>query len=378
MSIVEKGVKTKMEEHIRKKIEGSLHKRISYAEYMQLALYDEQYGYYMKNEEKIGRAGDFITTSNVSNVVAQLFTKIFVQLIEAKKIPPFICEMGGGTGRFARAVLEEWQRLSPATFASGTYFLIEVSPYHRQKQQEMLQMFAENVQLLERIDQLPPRFSGIVFSNEFFDAFPVHVIEKENEQLYELFVTVGQNGLTEQKIPLENEEIIGYLRERNISLNNGQRFEVPLAMKQFIFDLDQRLEKAFIFTVDYGYTDEEWKEPARQRGSLRGYYKHRLMDDPLCCPGEMDLTTHIQWDALRYYGERVGWTFVDLWRQDQFLLKAGILHYFIEHRDPNPFSEQSRHNRAIRSLILDGGIGSAFQVMLQQKNVQIDSGDIFK
>src|SRR5690606_5195078 len=111
--------------------------------------------------------------------------------------------------------------------------------------------------------------------------------------------------------------------------------------------------------------------PARQKGSLRGYYKHQLMDNPLEHPGDMDLTTHIHFDTLISMGEKHGFEFVTKFRQDEFLLAAGILTFLQDNFDSNPFSEISKQNRAIRSLIMDGGMSSAFHVLIQQKNVEI-------
>ncbi|RAK22377.1 SAM-dependent MidA family methyltransferase [Anoxybacillus vitaminiphilus] len=370
-----------MKNFIHEAIERSEEGKISYSDYMQLALYDSQFGYYMREKEKIGRFGDFITSSNISDVFGKLFAKIFIQLVETEGIPPLICEIGGGNGRFARAVLQEWQKRSPDTYDRLIYMMIETSPYHRIKQKETLHHLSERIVSYECIEQFCedfPRFGGIVFSNELFDAFPVHVIQKKGNSLYEIFITSSDGQLVETMVPLENEEIIAYLEERNISLVNGQRFEIPLMMKQFILEMGAFFHKGVVFTVDYGYTDEEWRLPARREGSLRGYYQHQLITNPLVFPGEMDLTTHIQWDALRMYGEKAGWQFVKLLRQDEFLLEAGILEYLTEHYDPNPFSDQSRQNRAIRTLLMDGGISTAFQIMIQQKNVSLQWDNIFK
>ncbi|WP_044894804.1 class I SAM-dependent methyltransferase [Bacillus alveayuensis] len=370
-----------MKNFIHKAIKRSEKRKISYSEYMDLALYHPRFGYYMRKKEKIGRFGDFITSSNISDVFGKLFAKIFIQLVETGNISPVICEIGGGNGRFAQAVLQEWQKCSPDTYNRLTYIMIETSPYHRTMQKELLHPFSERMIWCERIEQCYQHFSkfaGIVFSNELFDAFPVHVIQKKENGLYEIFITLNDGQLVEMMEPLENEEIIAYLQERNITLVNGQRFEVPLMMKQFMLEMGSLLQKGIIFTVDYGYTDEEWQLPARREGSLRGYYQHQLITNPLAFPGEMDLTTHIQWDALRMYGEQAGWKFVKLIRQDEFLLEAGMLEYLMEHDDPNPFSEQSRQNRAIRTLLMDGGISTAFQVMIQQKNVSVNWNNIFK
>ncbi|GGJ62689.1 SAM-dependent MidA family methyltransferase [Anoxybacillus voinovskiensis] len=361
-------------------IMSSPNQRISYADYMNLALYDEKNGYYMKDRDKIGRTGDFYTSIYVSDVFGKLFASLFIKLVEAGKIPPCICELGGGDGKFARAVLTEWKQAS-ATFEQLTYMIVDTSPYQRKKQQQALADFHQHVISYEGLDDFRKQrssFSGIVFSNEFFDALPVHVITRERGELYELFVTVTDGRLQEEKQPLENEAILAYLRERKIELLEGQRLEVPLAMKAFLFDHASFFDRCVMFTVDYGYTDDEWKQAGRREGSLRGYYQHRLIANPLAYPGEMDITSHIPWDALRLYGEQAGWEWVDTIRQDRFLLAAGILDYLVAHHDPNPFSEQSRRNRAIRSLIIDEGISSAFHVMIQQKGVHVDWDAMWK
>ncbi|WP_066326193.1 class I SAM-dependent methyltransferase [Anoxybacteroides amylolyticum] len=369
-----------MSSYIVEAIMSSPKQRISYADYMNLALYDEKNGYYMKEGDKIGRTGDFYTSIHVSDVFGKLFASLFIQLVEAGKIPPCICELGGGDGKFAHAVLTEWKKAS-ATFEQLTYIIIDTSPYQRKKQQQTLADFPQHVIFYKGLDDFRKQrssFSGIVFSNEFFDALPVHVITSERGQLYELFVTVKDGRLQEEKQPLENEAIFAYLRERNIVLTEEQRLEVPLAMKAFLFDHASFFDRCVMFTVDYGYTDEEWEQLPRRGGSLRGYYHHQLIANPLAYPGEMDITSHIPWDALRVYGKQAGWEWVQTIRQDRFLLAAGILDYLVAHHDPNPFSEQSRRNRAIRSLITDEGISSAFHVMIQQKGVQVDWDAMWK
>ncbi|MCZ0754633.1 class I SAM-dependent methyltransferase [Anoxybacillus sp. J5B_2022] len=370
-----------MSNYIVEAIMSSPQQRISYADYMNLALYDEKNGYYMKDRAKIGRSGDFFTSIYVSDVFGKLFASLFIKLVETGKIPPRICELGGGDGKFARAVLTEWRDRSFSTYEQLTYIIIDTSPYQRARQQEALADFQQTVVQyadMEMFYQKQQQFSGIVFSNEFFDALPVHVITSEQGQLYESFVTVKNGRLQEEKQPLENEAIVSYLRERNLSLMDGQRIEVPLAMKAFLLEYASLFNKCVMFTVDYGYTDEEWKQAPRREGSLRGYYQHRLIANPLAYPSEMDITSHVPWDALRLYGEKAGWEWVHTIRQDRFLLAAGILDYLVAHHDPNPFSEQSRRNRAIRSLITDEGISSSFHVMIQQKGIKLEWDTLWK
>lgn len=353
---------------LKQMIETSPNQSISYSEYMNTVLYHPVHGYYMKEKEKIGRNGDFYTSSNLSNVFGRLFARLWSSILKEGSIN--ICEIGGGNGRFANAVLEEWKNISPDTYKNLSYTIVETSSYHQKLQYNTI----TDKQKIVQINDLKEikNFEGIIFSNELFDAFPVDVIECKENCLYEVRISVNSNGeLQEVFFSLENEEIFDFLTEQNITLQNGQRMEIPLAMKKYIIELSKCISKAVIFTVDYGYTYEQWREPIHFDGSLRGFYQHQLIKNPLAFPGEMDLTTHIHFDALISIGEKMGLHFVNKWRQDEFLLRAGIIQFLQENMDPNPFSEKSKQNRAIRSLVIDGGISSAFHVVVQEKNMNV-------
>ncbi|MBY0122400.1 class I SAM-dependent methyltransferase [Bacillus sp. S/N-304-OC-R1] len=336
-------------------------KRISYAEYMELALYHPEYGYYMREKAKIGREGDFITTSNISDIYGRLIAKWYFKQMNMYKFPPFICEIGAGTGRFAKAFIEQWNEISSDPI---TYFIVEASPYHRKIQEEALSSF-NNVKLIDNIEEIAP-FNGLIFSNELFDAFPVHVIENHNGTFMEVMVEVHNDQLSERVVPLENPLIGTFIEESGLRLKNKQRIEIPLFMEDMISQIGKVLSNGLVLTVDYGYTNEEWQELGRNDGSLRGYYQHQQINDVLLYPGEMDITSHIHFDSLIRIGNNHGLAFQQKWRQDEFLLEAGILDDLQDHYDPDPFSPVSKRNRAIRSLIMPG-ISSSFHVILQKK-----------
>lgn len=345
-------------------IENTPQKMISYADYIQQALYHSEYGYYMKEAEKIGPGGDFITTSNVSDIYGRTISKWFHQMAGKYKLPFQVCEIGGGNGRFAKAFLDEWNLIADEEIH---YYILETSPYHRKLQQEQI-VFSEQIRQIDSWNEISP-FCGLIFSNELFDALPVHVVEKAHDQLNEIMVTAKDGKLAEQAVPLSNRDISLYLEESGLSLSNGQRIEIPLQMEQMIKSMSDALDKGFVLTADYGYTDEEWQEPIRRDGSLRGYYKHSLIPNVLEHPGEMDITSHVHFDSLIRLGEKEGLDFHFMMRQDEFLLSAGILQELEDHYDPNPFSPVSKRNRAIRSLITPSGMSAAFHLVLQGKKI---------
>ncbi|WP_316572033.1 SAM-dependent methyltransferase [Neobacillus sp. YIM B06451] len=358
--------------HLEDIIGKSRNGLISYADYIELALYHPVHGYYMRESEKIGRSGDFITSSNVSDIFGRIFSKWFARHVKINGVAPAVCEIGGGNGRFAKAFMEEWANHSGDSL---TYTIIETSPYHRKLQSEALDGFSGFSQ--ESGIQSIRHFKGIIFSNELFDALPVHVVEKKSGILMEAMVGIDNGRLFEKLVPLKNEEVASFLEENGLFLNEGQRIEVPLAMGKMVREISRSLEEGIVATVDYGYTAEEWMLPERKQGSLRGYMNHQMVNDVLAYPGRMDITTHIHFDALAKEGEKQGLEALTKLRQDEFLISAGILTEFEEHYDPNPFSERSRRNRAIRSLVLPSGMSASFHVLLQQKGLRLGADKIF-
>ncbi|WP_033844178.1 class I SAM-dependent methyltransferase [Geobacillus icigianus] len=363
-----------------KEIAAAPHGRVSYADYMELALYDERFGYYMRERTKIGREGDFLTNNSFASVFGEAIASFLLRLVEKGGLPPAVCEWGGGDGRLALAILQAWKRKSPATYKDLSYTIIDRSPFHRRRQQETLQPLSDRVRqyrdMADWLDACGP-FSGIVFCNEFFDAFPVRVIEKRNGVLYECFVAARGGRLVEETVPLGDAAIIEDLQERGFSLAEGQRFEVPLALKQFWAEVGPCFRRAAMVAIDYGWTDEQLRAPARRGGSLRGYVRHRLVPDPLRHPGEMDLTSHVHWDALRLYARKAGWEEVAFVRQDRFLVAVGLLDEWDRSEGAGLFSSPTRRHRVMRSLIADDGISRFFDVLMMQKGIKLPSSELW-
>lgn len=350
-------MKTLMLKQIKQSPKGA----ISYGEYIGTALYHPEEGYYTKDTWKIGKKGDFYTTSNVSDVYGTIMAHFFLKMAKQYNLPVAIYEFGGGNGRFAKGIVSHFLEKGIENF---TYHLIESSPYHRQLQMEVLQGYPQ-VFFYQSIDELFA-IEGIVFSNELFDAFPVHVIEQFEGEVYEIWVTEENEILSECYFPLENEDITTYLKKHDINLQEGQRYEIPLSVERFLTKLAEKMIDTVMVTVDYGYQKEELKEPALMDGSLRGYYQHQQYNDVLRYPGEMDITHHIHIDEYLRTCEGVGMTTIQVTKQKEFLFQEGIIDYFQNHDGRDPFSKENRHNRGILSLLTDGGISDFFTVMVQR------------
>src|SRR4051812_44772053 len=153
---------------------------ITYAKYIEAVLYHPQIGYYMRDKQKIGRQGDFITTSNISDIYGRIVAKWFSRVCKKAQLAPTFCEIGAGNGRFAHAFLQEWKESIQTPLK---YIIVDSSPFHRKLQRELLVTDFPLVHV-DSINDVEA-FEGMIFSNELFDALPVHVIEKLNGDLYE-------------------------------------------------------------------------------------------------------------------------------------------------------------------------------------------------
>ncbi|RBW70572.1 class I SAM-dependent methyltransferase [Bacillus taeanensis] len=357
-----------IKEFLINKIKSSPNQCMDYAAFMETVLYDSQDGYYSKAQKKIGKQGDFYTSISVNPIFSRVVSRALIKMIIDENLPRVLCEIGAGEGKFAEVFLNEWERVCQDDFC---YYAVEKSAYHQSLQYKHL---GERVKYYNNVSELikhHPSFEGIIFSNELFDAFPVHVVQQSKNQLYEVFVTVNDEGkLIERNQPCENQLILQWIEKYGFPLADKQRLEIPLQMTAYIKMLASWMKRGIIVTIDYGYTNEEWQHPARRNGSLRGYYRHQMIENPLLYLGEMDLTTHIYLDGLQKIGEDYGLIHIKTMSQTSFLLASGILEELEEHQDRNPFSETNRKNRAIRTLITQGDLSSYFHVIVQGKQIQ--------
>lgn len=342
---------------------------ITYEEFMSLCLYHPEKGYYQKASEKIGRKGDFYTSSSVGKVYGEVIASVFCELVNNQIIEPSFIEIGGGNGRFANAFLCYCEKNELEIYTHIKYVIVDESKHHRQLQTEILEKH-HNVQFTSHVSELDQLEKGMIFSNELFDALPVRVVEYQDKKWNEVVLTFDKtNKIIERLIEVGEEVIIDFLKRNHFDGKNGQRVEIPLVMEKVYDSMQAKINQGLIMTVDYGFTREEWELAHRIKGSLRGYYKHEMKTNVLDFLGDMDLTTHIHWDELKQIGEQHKLVNFFFSSQRNALLNFGITNWLVQHAATNPFSEEFKQNRSVQSLITPGGISDAFQVLIQTKGL---------
>jgi SAM-dependent MidA family methyltransferase len=342
--------------------EGSL----TFHDWMKAALYDSEGGYYQRADRKRwGREGDYRTSPERSELFAATFAGYFAGLVEELTI----VEGGAGDGSFAAGVLRTLRDQFPSRFESTRYVVYDLSDDACRCARERLSEFGERVQFCSSWDQVSVR-SGIYFSNELLDAFPVHRVVKSEVGLSELYVAVDSVGsFVWSTGPLSTPRLAEFIN--SIQLAPGQIIEINLAIDDWLSAVSEKFEQGFLITVDYGAEAAELYDPERRpAGTLRGFSRHGFVEDLLVEPGEYDLTTSVNWTQVKKVGAKLGWQVKEFASQDKFLLNAGLLdqlQYRLNHAETE--SEKVALTTGAREMILPGGMASSFQVLVQVLSV---------
>ncbi|MDF2926402.1 MAG: SAM-dependent methyltransferase [Paenibacillaceae bacterium] len=357
---------------IRDKIEASSRKAIPFSDYMELCLYDPDWGYYMRNQVKIGKEGDFYTAAHVGSVLGEVLAGYIFKLAAPRGCPGFaITEWGAGSGRLASQLLDAIQTRYGELYPHITYYIVEKSPYHRQIQQDQLRGHEQRVVYLDpaQADNEALYPWGMVLSNELLDAFPVHRLRQRREGLMELHVAWDEKTCSpmETELPCDNPLLIAYLQEGSIELLDGQTAEVNLGAALWIAGQARRLGGSTLITIDYGATEEELYGSARMSGTLMCYKNHVGHENPYIYAGEQDLTAHVDFSACIRSGIAAGLKEWRLYTQKEFLLEHGILDLLQDDAANDPFGPVARRNRAIRQLLLGDQMSELFKVLIQNK-----------
>lgn len=351
--------------------------KITFAEYMAEALYHPELGYYNRPEMTIGERGDFYTAPMVHPVFGQCIARLIHQLWQQLGSPATftVLEMGAGTGALARQILTEWEQLNPGP-VNLQYVIVEQSPVLRQKQrEETKEAAAGRIAWFSFLQEVAGfgSLTGVVISNELFDALPVHHLEMDNGQLQERFVTLlDQDGvpqLAETTGPLSDDKLPFLLGDQVLSaLEDGDQVTVCPAASQVIGDMADALQQGFVITIDYGdrSPDVYWKSV--RTGGIRCYYKQSLVKDPYQRIGEQDITADVDFSLLQREGKKKGLRTVSFSTQSEFLEKWGFLDKVAEFqrlafKDLRADFELQK----MLTLYLPQGLGDACKVLIQEK-----------
>jgi SAM-dependent MidA family methyltransferase len=358
---------------LRQKIAQEIHERgpIPFSRYMELCLYHPELGYYSRDAEQFGKAGDFYTSSDVHAVFGRLLARQFEEMWRALGSPGYIdlLELGPGRGLFAQDVLDWSEQKFPDFFRALRYILVESSPALRDRIKETLGHHIESGKA--EVVALHPFHEGpafntptIIFANEFFDALPVEILSAKGS----LRIDKGDGRFIESWTRPSPEEL-EFLDRHSFHPEADERLEVPLAAQQFMDRIAVSIQRGFLLAIDYGYTREE-QLAGRHRGTLKALREHSISANPYEAPGEQDITADVNFTALAAAAEKHGMRTQKLITQSQFLMGIGEANQFAdafeECRLPQ---ERAKVALQLKHLVTPAGMGESFQVLIASKGV---------
>jgi len=346
---------------------------VSFKEYMNMALYHHEYGYYRQTSFPAGGRGDFVTSPHTSRlfgaVLANQLAEFCKRIPEAAAHGSFtIVEMGAGAGYLAADLISAIQEFHSSVIKGFRYIIVEPFLETRSIQKKTLGSLASNVKWVDHLNQVG-RVSGCVISNELIDAFPVNVVQKRDSKWYELFVGYcEEEGFIEILQSLEDEFLKQYVKTLPADLPSPYRTEVRGSVREWIQNVSQVLNAGFILTIDYGYTYHEYFAPFRNRGTVMGYHSQQALDNVLQHPGLIDITAHVNFSDVAQWGEEFGFTVCGYTPQYAFLAGLDFEETFKRiYGEINPFSPEMA---AVKMLIMPQGMGESHKVLVQSKGIE--------
>jgi SAM-dependent MidA family methyltransferase len=320
-------------EELRKRIQEQ--GRLSFRDYMEEVLRV----YYASERNAIGmEGGDFYTSADLDPIFGQLLARQFTAW--AKEFDRFvIVELGAGKGLLARDILEHCR---------FPYMILERSPAMRARQETILRDYD-----IQWIDELPSRITGCIFSNEFFDALPVHRVVRRSGILREIYLNERFEEIeAEPRVPIE------------VPVREGMIADVNLEARRWIRRIAASLERGYHLAIDYGYLRDEFY--AQPRGTLMCYWHHQAVEDPYSHIGEQDITAHVNFSDLMDEGAAASLETVEFTTQMKYLIQLGIFTEIEKLATAGDAVSMQRLAR-IKRLILPGSMGERFKVLVQTK-----------
>lgn len=316
---------------------------IDIAEFMGLALGHPAHGYYMKGDP-LGTRGDFTTAPEISQMFGEMVAAWIMDVWQQMGSPVFtLLECGPGRGTLMADIMRSTKSV-PGFHDSAQVHLLEISPALRAMQAAALKDYAPEWHI--NLETLPDR-PMIVIANEFLDALPVR----------QLIHT--EKGWKERVVNVENDRLVYDMKELPFDLDvkaaEGEIFEISPVRSQFVMDLVRKMSGAALI-VDYGHAEPGLGE------TLQALKQHQYVS-PLGDVGEADLTTHVDFYAVKQSAEAVG---AKVWgpvEQGAFLKTIGIEQRAEILKLRATPAQTFDIEKALQRLVDSSQMGSLFKVM---------------
>jgi len=340
--------------------------RISYAEYVEMALFEIGVGYYDSGQVQFGDKGDFVTAPEISPLFSRCLAHNAIAVLQHLG-GGSVLEFGAGAGTMAGEILLEMERQA---CVPKNYFIVERSTKLRIRQQTNITAHAPHlVHRVQWLDNAPDDFSGAVFANELLDAFPVQRVRLHRDAPAQEFYVVWDEkdagfawALDEIDDPVARTLAAQIPLDWTQCAHTHYDTEVHVAAYHWLRELAARVASGAIMLIDYGYPRSEYYLPERDEGTIVCYFQHQAHDNPLVLTGIQDLTAHVEFSTLAEAAQEYGLDVAGFTTQGHFLLSSGLEDMVgdvikTSARDFLPIIQQ------IKRLVMPTGMGEMFKVL---------------
>ncbi len=336
---------------------------LPFSDFMQAALYHEKYGYYTSQDT----SADFYTNADVGEIFAKILARYFykqAQQMFASSQEITLVELGAGTGKLGGDIVGCLLAEFPDFEKRFCYIGVETSARRRALAETENAALSGHMRFSSEYDFPVNAISGIIFSNEFFDALPFHRIRNYNGILEEIYI----NESLEEVALTPRLEVRDYLSWIGRIPPENAIGEAHLACREWLRKIAMSLKKGLILSIDYGYESHELYSQTRPLGTALCHYRHQTNREFYARIGEQDITAQVNFSALIQEGSTHGLLNRPLKTQSAFLLEHGLID-FVKAVDKSPDPRHKlKMSSAIKSLIHPEGMGGIFKVLEQLKS----------
>lgn len=339
---------------------------ITFAEFMQTALYDPVYGYYTTKFNKIGKKGDFVTAPEISSLFGYSLATQLKQVISLVS-NPVILEFGAGTGKLCVDILTE---LEKANTLPEYYYILEVSGDLKQTQEQLIKEkiphLLDKIKWLSSLPKDP--IQGVIIANEVLDAMSVNRFMLDSSKLFEGYVTVVNDELKEEFLPSTNINLQTYVDEFVPQDIDNYISEANLVSASWLKEISNIIKKGVVFIFDYGFSTREYYHPDRNGGTIMCHYQQKTHPNPLINIGEQDLTAHVNFTHVAEIAFANGFNISGYTNQASFLINNNILDFLKNFEG----TDLIKTTNEIKILLEPHEMGEIFKVIALSKQLDID------
>jgi len=338
---------------------------LTFARFMEIALYDPERGYYRAAAARPGRGGDFLTAPEAHPIFGRAIARFVDDLWRGLGRPPrfTIRELGAGTGALAEALLAGLDADGSDALEALRYQAVEVEPARTAALRSRLEA-AGRAGVLEPQDDRP--IDGLILANEVLDALPTHRVVVRDGELREVFVGLdGDGGLVDVEGTPSSTLLARRLADEGVELAEGQRAEICLALDGWIGRVAAGLARGVALLVDYGHPAGDLYDPNRRAaGTLAAYLRHQVHGDLYHAIGRQDLTAHVDVTAVERAAAAAGLATLGTTTQAAFLDGLGAGEILVGHQNgPGATLQAYLEARAALVRMIDPAAMGRFRVM---------------